>query len=153
MWLQDVSRVRKPVPHGTKLSMFTNNHHKRVAALTHVVKVQHIWSSSWIKKKKKKMLKCSYWSELYWYTSVAAAEVLSSVILWRDRQNCSQKFVKWGHSLAPESRLYSLKLFEPLFLSVMQLFHLVALFSSFTFVLLSVEDAWLAEFNSLFFFY
>lgn len=67
-------------------------------------------------------------------------------------ENCSQKFVKWGHSLAPESLLCSLKLFEPLFLSMMQLFHLVALFSRFTFVLLSAEDAWLADFNTHFFF-
>ena len=37
--------------------------------------------------------------------------------------------------------LYSSKLFEPLFLSMMQLFRLVALFSRFTFVLLSAEDA------------
>lgn len=78
---------------------------------------------------------------------------LSCVALQYDEPNCSEKFLKWGHTLASESPLYSLKLFEALFLSVMQLFHLMALFSRFTFVLLSAEDAWLAEFNTFFFFH
>lgn len=98
-------------------------------------------------------LKCSYRHQMYSYTSAHQQKFLSSVVLQYDKPSCSQKFVKWGHGLAPESLLCSLKPFEPVLLSMMQFFHLVALFSHFTFVLLSAEDAWLAEFNTLFFFH
>lgn len=123
----------KPFPHGTELSMFTNNHHQRVAPLVSP-------SLSYTA-----YLDCSQ-------NETNPLKVIHRHELYSHQQNFLPSAVRQPKLLPKVSKtraqfgtrvflLYSSKLFEPLFLSVMQLFHLVALFSRFTFVLLSAEDA------------
>lgn len=139
--------ISKPFPHESEPSMFTNNHNQRVAAT--VACSQSLSRSSLgavrrIKQEEKKIpLKFSSRRVVLFHVCASVeVSVLCYTAAWLLPEVCKTR-AQYG------TRVSAVQLFEPLLLSMMQLFHLVALFSRLTFVLLSVEDNWLAEFNSL----
>lgn len=139
----------KPFPHEAELSMFTNNHNQRVAATVACSQsLSYIfWNCPQNKKKKKKnQIPLKFSSRrvvLFHICASVEVSVLCYAAAWLLPEVCKTR-AQYG------TRVSAVQLFEPLLLSMMQLFHFVALFSRLTFVLLSVADDWLGEFNSLF---
>lgn len=118
------SPVCQPFPHGTVCSLIITIKELQHWLITHQdFLLWHIWAVL--------SLKSRNWIQLYCYTHRAS---FSWLLLQYDKPKESQMFIKMRHSLAL-LLLYSQKVFEPLFLSMMKLFPLVAPFSPFLLLL------------------